>query len=91
MLVAAWNLMGNIPAHEITQPLSFLNARSFQLKETFHEGFNNVWSKLVFFDKENGVVTINENIRKHLLLKRSISYDANTRKMAVRISLKQYL
>lgn len=69
ILTGAWSLMGNIPAHEITRPLSVLNARSFELKDSFHENFNNIWGKLVSIDKENGIVTITENIREHLLPK----------------------
>jgi hypothetical protein len=66
ILTGAWSLMGSISAHEISRPSSVLNARSFELKDSFHENFNNLWGELVSIDKENGIVTITDNIRKHL-------------------------
>lgn len=52
--------MGKIPAHEITRPLAVLNARSFELKDSIHEDFNNTWDKLVFIDSDKGAVTIDK-------------------------------
>ena len=60
ILSAAWDYISSIPAHEITRPLSLLNERSFGLKESIHDTFDNAWGKLVHFDPEAGRLTVND-------------------------------
>lgn len=60
LLAQAWEVIGDIPAHEVTTPMSLLNTRSFRLKEMIHDIFNNAWGKLVNFDQEAGCLTVND-------------------------------
>lgn len=60
LLAEAWEVIGDIPAHEVTTPMSLLNTRSFRLKEMIHDTFNNAWGKLVNFDQEAGCLTVND-------------------------------
>lgn len=49
ILAAAWQYIGSVPSHEITRPMSLLNERSFALKASIHDAFDNEWGKLVNF------------------------------------------
>lgn len=60
LLAEAWEIIGDIPAHEVTTPMSLLNTRSFKLKEMIHDTFDNAWGKLVNFDQEAGCLTVND-------------------------------
>lgn len=60
LLAEAWEVIGDIPAHEVTTPMSLLNTRSFRLKEMIHDTFNNAWGKLVNFNQEAGCLTVND-------------------------------
>lgn len=57
--------MEDIPANEITQPLSVLNERAFLIKQSLHEEFSNTWKKLVCFDEEKNSVTIDNDLGKN--------------------------
>jgi centromere/kinetochore protein ZW10 len=62
ILSTAWHLMDDIPASQRTKPLRVLDKRSFELKDTFHEGFSTIWARLVHFDKEATQLTIHGDI-----------------------------
>jgi hypothetical protein len=57
--------MENIPAHEITRPLSVLNERAFLIKESIHEQFGHIWNTLVHFDEEMTSLTVDNTISKN--------------------------
>lgn len=54
--------MENIPAHEITRPLSVLNERAFLVKESIHEQFGHIWNTLVHFNEEMTSLTIDKTL-----------------------------
>lgn len=57
--------MENIPAHEITRPLSVLNERAFLVKQSIHEQFGHIWNTLVHFDEGMTSLTIDNTIGKY--------------------------
>lgn len=65
--------MENIPAHEITRPLSVLNERAFLIKKSIHEQFGHIWNTLVHFDEEMTSLRVDNTIGKNWKL----SYDCN--------------
>ncbi|KFY63047.1 hypothetical protein V496_04240 [Pseudogymnoascus sp. VKM F-4515 (FW-2607)] len=58
ILAQSWEKMEDIPAHEITRPLSVLNERAFLVKESIHEQFGHIWNTLVHFNEEMTSLTI---------------------------------
>ncbi|KFZ07668.1 hypothetical protein V501_06228 [Pseudogymnoascus sp. VKM F-4519 (FW-2642)] len=62
ILAQSWEKMENIPAHEITRPLSVLNERAFLIKESIHEQFGHIWNTLVHFDEEMTSLTVHNTI-----------------------------
>jgi hypothetical protein len=63
--------MENIPAHEITRPLSVLNERAFLIKKSIHEQFGHIWNTLVHFNEEMTSLRVDNTIGKNWKL----SYD----------------
>lgn len=59
ILAGAWDFIGNVPAHQMTQPMSLLNKRSYELKASIHDSFDNTWNELVHFDALKGSLTVN--------------------------------
>lgn len=57
--------MENIPAHEITRPLSVLNERAFLVKKSIHEQFGHIWNTLVHFDEEMTSLTIDNTLGEY--------------------------
>ncbi|KFZ08067.1 hypothetical protein V502_09561 [Pseudogymnoascus sp. VKM F-4520 (FW-2644)] len=62
ILAQSWEKMENIPAHEITRPLSVLNERAFLVKKSIHEQFGHIWNTLVHFDEEMTSLTIDNTL-----------------------------
>ncbi|KFY36495.1 hypothetical protein V494_05027 [Pseudogymnoascus sp. VKM F-4513 (FW-928)] len=62
ILSQSWEKMENIPAHEITRPLSVLNERAFLVKESIHEQFGHIWNTLVHFDEAMTSLTIDNSL-----------------------------
>lgn len=59
ILAGAWDFIGNVPAHQMTQPMAILNKRSYELKASIHDSFNNTWNELVHFNSLKGTLTVN--------------------------------
>ncbi|KFY26992.1 hypothetical protein V493_03754 [Pseudogymnoascus sp. VKM F-4281 (FW-2241)] len=62
ILAQSWEKIENIPAHEITRPLSVLNERAFLIKKYIHEQFGHIWNTLVHFDEEMTSLTIDSSL-----------------------------
>lgn len=60
--IDAWQALASIPGNKSTRVLTLLERRATELKTSIHEQFLHIWGALIYFDPDNGKLTINQTI-----------------------------